>query len=57
MQCPICGGRATGRVGADQYFCWDCCLEYRINKEGVQVFEMTEDGTLVPFDPRNVEVY
>ncbi|MFZ5898069.1 MAG: hypothetical protein ACOYU7_02620 [Bacillota bacterium] len=57
MQCPICGGRATGKVGADQYFCWDCCLEYRINKEGVQVFEMTEDGTLVPFDPCNVEVY
>lgn len=57
MQCPICGGRATGKVGVDQYFCWDCCVEYRIGKEGVQLFEIDEDGSLVAFDPDNENLY
>jgi len=53
MNCPVCGGRATGKVGADQYYCWDCCVEYRINREGVQVYEVGEDGSLAAFDPGN----
>lgn len=53
MQCPSCGGKATGKVGVDQYYCWDCCVEYRLNKEGVQIYEVAEDGSLVAFDPMN----
>jgi len=53
MNCPVCGGRATGKVGADQYYCWDCCVEYRINREGVQIYELGEDGSLAAFDPGN----
>lgn len=53
LRCPICGGKATGKVGVDQYYCWDCCIEYRINKEGVQIYEVAEDGSLVAFDPQN----
>jgi len=53
LNCPSCGGKATGKVGVDQYYCWDCCVEYRINKEGVQIYEVAEDGNLVAFDPQN----
>jgi len=53
VNCPVCGGRATGKVGVDQYYCWDCCKEYRINKEGVQIYDVAEDGSLVAFDPDN----
>jgi len=53
VSCPICGGRATGKVGVDQYYCWDCCVEYRLTKEGVQIYEIAEDGSLVSFDPLN----
>lgn len=53
MNCPVCGGRATGKVGVDQYYCWDCCKEYCINKEGVQIYDVAEDGSLVAFDPDN----
>lgn len=53
LVCPICGGRATGKVGLEQYYCWDCCVEYRINKEGVQIYDLNEDGSLVAFDPNN----
>lgn len=57
MNCPVCGGKATGKVGIDQYYCWDCCVEYRMNKEGVDVFEVAEDGSLVSFDPHNTGLY
>lgn len=57
MKCPICGGRATGKVGLNSYFCWDCCVEYRLEKEGVRVFEIDEDGTLISFDPANESLY
>jgi hypothetical protein len=57
VQCPICSGRATGKVGVEQYFCWDCCVEYRISKEGVQIFDLDEDGSLVAFDPANELMY
>ena len=53
MKCPICGGKATGKVAQDQYYCWDCCVEYRINKEGTQIYELSEDGSLVLMDPAN----
>jgi len=53
LKCPVCGGKATGKVGIDQYYCWDCCVEYRLNREGVQIYEVAEDGSLVALDPQN----
>ncbi|MFA7467693.1 MAG: hypothetical protein WCY82_05440 [Desulfotomaculaceae bacterium] len=53
MHCPVCGGKSTGKVGVEQYYCWDCCVEYRKNKEGVNIFEVGEDGSLVSLDPTN----
>jgi hypothetical protein len=46
MQCPICRSNQTGKVGADQYYCWSCCVEF--NTDGVgEVYEISEDGSLV----------
>lgn len=53
LNCPVCGGKAIGKVGVDQYYCWDCCVEYRIDKEGVRIYEVAEDGSLVALDPKN----
>ena len=49
MNCPVCGSKATGRVGVDQFYCWDCCVEYRKHNDEVNVFEVAEDGTLMAF--------
>ncbi len=53
MNCPVCGGKATGKIGAEQYYCWDCCIEYHKTKEGVLLYEVADDGSLVAFDPGN----
>lgn len=57
MNCPVCGGKTTGKVGMDQYYCWDCCVEFRHIKEGVQIYELAEDGSLTAFDPANESLY
>lgn len=52
--CPVCGGRATGRVGSGQYYCWDCCVEFSAGRRGPQVYRVEEDGTLVHLRPEEV---
>lgn len=44
--CPLCGSRAVGRVGIEQYYCWDCFMEF--DGQG-QVYEVAEDGSLMAY--------
>lgn len=54
MYCPVCGGKFTGKIGVDQFYCWDCCVEYRKNNNNeVQIYEVAEDGSLVAYDSEN----
>jgi len=46
MNCPACGSKATGKIGVDQYYCWDCFVEF--NSDG-ELFEVAEDGSLVAY--------
>jgi len=41
--CPLCGGKETGRVGNDQFYCSSCCIEYDSRNK---IFAINEDGTL-----------
>ncbi|HEY8347955.1 MAG TPA: hypothetical protein VIL07_11925 [Symbiobacteriaceae bacterium] len=47
MRCPNCAGRSIGRVGTDQYYCWDCCVEFKVGKGTVRVYHLDVDGELV----------
>jgi len=40
----------VGRVGSDQYYCWNCFMEFNFNKGKVNLFEVAEDGTLVAIE-------
>lgn len=50
MTCPVCGGRQTGKVGVEQYYCWNCCIEFNSHTDKVVVFDLEEDGTLVAWE-------
>jgi hypothetical protein len=50
FKCPVCGGMQVGRVGSDQYYCWNCFLEFNYNQGRVNLFEVNEDGTLLALD-------
>ena len=48
--CPVCGQRGIGKVGADQYYCWDCCVEFTVRNQDVRIFNVESDGTLTLYD-------
>jgi len=52
MYCPSCGSKATGKIGVDQFYCWDCFMEF--NQEG-EIFEVAEDGSLVAYGSDGLE--
>lgn len=47
IKCPVCRGLQIGKVGTDQYYCWNCFLEFNFNKGHINIFSVAEDGTLV----------
>jgi len=46
MGCPVCNGTAVGKVGVNQFYCWNCFVEFSVTDEQVKVFEVAEDGSL-----------
>ncbi|WP_067930949.1 hypothetical protein [Alicyclobacillus kakegawensis] len=50
MRCPHCNCRDVGRIGANQYYCWGCFMEFNVAGEEVKVYEVAEDGSLVAVD-------
>jgi hypothetical protein len=55
MNCPVCGGRAIGKVGVEQFYCWDCCVEFATQTDKVVIYELAEDGSLVAWDDPALE--
>lgn len=54
MTCPVCGQKAIGKVGVEQYYCWECCVEFMMRGDHVKVFNVEMDGTLtLCSDPMN----
>jgi len=47
MVCPLCGGKTVGKIGADQFYCWDCLVEYDSQN---RVYQVAEDGSLIAFN-------
>lgn len=50
MNCPVCSGRAIGKVGVEQFYCWDCCVEFTTQTDKVVIYDLSEDGSLVAWD-------
>ncbi|QSO52609.1 hypothetical protein JZ785_01275 [Alicyclobacillus curvatus] len=51
MRCPHCNSRDYGKIGANQFYCWGCFMEFSISGDDVRMFEVAEDGSLVAVDP------
>jgi hypothetical protein len=45
--CPKCRSRATGRIGQNQYYCWDCNIEFMPTRDGFRMYRLEPDGTTV----------
>jgi hypothetical protein len=52
----MCNSRALGRVGVEQFYCWDCCIEFAAADDKIRMFEVQDDGSLTDiedFEPEN----
>jgi transposase-like protein len=45
--CPRCHSRCVGKVGVDQFYCADCCIEFVVRKNQVRLYEVDPEGMLV----------
>ncbi|HOP68709.1 MAG: hypothetical protein WBK48_04690 [Dethiobacteria bacterium] len=49
MQCPLCKSRDTGKIGSNQYYCWQCLMEFKASSQQTgKMYFVEEDGSLVP---------
>lgn len=44
LRCPKCGSRSTGRIGQDQYYCWDCNVEFHMQGKSVRIYSIDPEG-------------
>lgn len=44
--CVQCQSRAVRYIGKDQYFCSDCCTEFKVWENKTTVYSISTDGGL-----------
>lgn len=49
-RCPVCKQAELGRVGQNQFYCPECCLEMNMTAEQITLFSIADDGSLVEYD-------
>ncbi|RYL91531.1 hypothetical protein EWI07_10485 [Sporolactobacillus sp. THM7-4] len=50
MKCPNCSGKNIGKIGASQYYCWNCFIELSLENGRLSLSQVEEDGTLTTLD-------
>ncbi len=50
MKCPNCSSKDIGKIGVNQYYCWNCFVELSIQKGIMHVHQVEEDGVLSSLD-------
>ncbi|MEW9675855.1 hypothetical protein ABRT01_06680 [Lentibacillus sp. L22] len=47
LQCPNCKGKDIGKIGSQQYYCWNCFIELSITSDNeLTVHQIEADGSL-----------
>jgi len=57
LACPACGGHRVGRLGGNNYYCGDCCLELLLHpsRGRIELFDIDEEGNLTAVGTRRVQ--
>lgn len=50
-RCPHCNCRDIGKIGNNQFYCWNCFMEFAVVGEEVKIYCVDEDGSLVAWNP------
>lgn len=45
--CPNCSSKDIGKIGTNQYYCWNCFVELSVAGNQISsIFQVEEDGSL-----------
>ncbi|MFS0786211.1 hypothetical protein ABC345_07535 [Shouchella sp. 1P09AA] len=50
LQCPNCNLKDIGKIGTNQYYCWNCFIEMSLVKGTLMLHQVEEDGSLSSLD-------
>ncbi|TMW73951.1 hypothetical protein [Alteribacter natronophilus] len=50
MRCPNCKSKDIGKIGANQYYCWNCFIELTLTNGRLSLHQVESDGTLSSLD-------
>lgn len=51
LLCPNCKGKNIGKIGSQQYYCWNCFIELSISDQNeLAVHQVEVDGSLSSLD-------
>ncbi len=50
LSCPNCQSRDIGKIGSNQYYCWNCFIELSIDGDRLFTHQVEEDGSLSSLD-------
>lgn len=46
LKCPNCRCKDIGKIGSQQYYCWGCCIEFSMDDQSMDIYQIEEDGSL-----------
>lgn len=47
FRCPNCSAKDIGKIGTNQYYCWDCFIEFSVVEGQIaSIYQVEEDGSL-----------
>lgn len=50
MFCPLCNQKFVGKIGNNQFYCRECFVEFHIKNNEVELYEICDDGSLLPYE-------
>ncbi|WP_027724672.1 hypothetical protein [Tuberibacillus calidus] len=50
MHCPNCKSKNLGKIGTNQFYCWDCFIELSLIQGRLSLSQVEEDGSLTTLD-------
>lgn len=50
FNCPNCHSKDIGKIGINQYYCWNCFIELSLSQGMINTHQVEEDGSLSSLD-------
>ena len=50
FKCPNCKSKDIGKIGINQYYCWNCFIELTLVEGLIKTHQVEEDGSLSSLD-------